>query len=96
MRGAAVLYGARRAAAFVEGTQLEPHHLQICRRSDPPSPDGDEELGRLNLACVNLQRLERAAIKQTLAHTAGNRMFAAGALGMALSTLYEKVKKYNL
>jgi DNA-binding NtrC family response regulator len=43
-----------------------------------------------------LEDIERAAIKQTLLHTSGNRTQAAQALGIAVSTLYEKLKKYRL
>jgi DNA-binding NtrC family response regulator len=43
-----------------------------------------------------LEQIERAAIRQTLEQTEGNRVQAAKALGIAVSTLYEKLKKYDL
>jgi DNA-binding NtrC family response regulator len=41
-------------------------------------------------------RLERVAIRQTLQQVRGNKVHAAKILGIAPSTLYEKVKKYGL
>ena len=53
-------------------------------------------LDRLPLAGKTLEKLERAAIKQTLDQTGGNKSKAARVLGIASSTLYEKIKKYGL
>ncbi|MFW5877294.1 MAG: sigma-54 interaction domain-containing protein [Myxococcota bacterium] len=79
------------AAAFVDGTQLEPRHLRfVSRGAQEPT------LERLPLGGRALAHIERAAIKQTLAQTGGNKTHAARALGIALSTLYEKLKKYDL
>ena len=50
----------------------------------------------LPLGGQSLERLERAAIKQTLAQTRGNKAHAAQTLGIAVSTLYEKLKKYRI
>jgi len=81
------------AIAFLNGTLLEARHLSV------PSPttehhEGDKvdqlPLGGLKLACI-----ERAAIEQTLRQTAGNKARAAELLGIAPSTLYEKLKKYQ-
>lgn len=78
------------AAAFADGNEVCPAHLRIGSAAD------DSALDRLPLAGQPLHRIERAAIKQTLAHTAGNKAQAARALGIAVSTLYEKLKKYDL
>jgi DNA-binding NtrC family response regulator len=43
----------------------------------------------------SLETIERAAIKQTLQQSGGSRVRAAKALGIAASTLYEKLKKYS-
>jgi DNA-binding NtrC family response regulator len=40
--------------------------------------------------------IEREAIRQTLARLGGNKAAAARSLGIAISTLYEKLKKYDL
>jgi transcriptional regulator with PAS, ATPase and Fis domain len=84
------------ALAFVQGPVLEPRDLRLRGQSEMPGRDDDLELGHLALGGLNLQRIERAAIKQTLALTKGNRNLAARSLGIAVSTLYEKLKKYNL
>jgi DNA-binding NtrC family response regulator len=81
------------AAAFVDGGDiLEPEHLRLM------SPDGGEASGidRLPLGGQTLEQIERVAIKQTMAQTDGNKVHAAHALGIAVSTLYEKLKKYRL
>jgi len=76
---------------FATAGRLEASHLQL-----PSSDDDDADLDRLPLGGQSLARLERAAIKQTLALNGGMKGPAALALGIALSTLYDKVKKYAL
>jgi DNA-binding NtrC family response regulator len=49
----------------------------------------------LPLAGHALESLERAAIRQTLQQTGGKKAQAARQLGIALSTLYEKLRKYG-
>jgi DNA-binding NtrC family response regulator len=49
-----------------------------------------------NLAGLSLMEIERAAIAQTLMQCGGNKMRTAQVLQIALSTLYEKIKKYGL
>jgi DNA-binding NtrC family response regulator len=72
------------------GALLEPKHLRLLSSSNDPSwVDG------LPLAGQRLDVIERAAIRQTLAQTCGNKIYAARALGIAVSTLYEKLKKYG-
>ena len=53
-------------------------------------------LERLPLAGIPLESLERVAIQQTLTYSGGNKMQAARALGIAVSTLYEKLKRYRV
>jgi transcriptional regulator with PAS, ATPase and Fis domain len=76
-------------------TILEPHHLRmqsVVGEVDHESPWLDD----LPLAGHSLERIERAAIRQTLHRVAGNKADAARTLGIALSTLYKKLKKYEL
>jgi DNA-binding NtrC family response regulator len=82
------------AVAFVDPdtTVLEPRHLKLVR----PGNDQESWLEGLPLGGQALERIERVAIRQTLAQAEGNKMFAARSLGIAVSTLYEKLKKYNL
>jgi DNA-binding NtrC family response regulator len=82
------------AVAFVDpgSMTLEPHHVKLLR----PANDEESWLDGLPLGGQALERIERVAIRQTLAQADGNKMFAARALGIAVSTLYEKLKKYGL
>jgi DNA-binding NtrC family response regulator len=79
------------ALAFVDGGVLEPPHLRFMTTQEDACP-----LERLPLGGRALEQLERVAIKQTLVQTAGNKVHAAKALGIAVSTLYEKLKKYEI
>ena len=69
----------------------EPRHLRFVA-----SPSEETALDRLPLGGHSLAALERAAIRQTLLTARGNKVHAAKALGIAPSTLYEKLKKYGL
>jgi DNA-binding NtrC family response regulator len=82
------------ALAFVEAGALEPRHLRFVA-----SGGGEAEasaVDRLPLGGRPLDELERAAIRQTLAQTHGNKVRAAKLLGIAVSTLYDKIKRYGL
>ncbi len=79
------------AAAFADGPMLEPRHLMFFKpKRRHPTLEG------LPLAGRTLEMIERAAIKQTLEQESGNKTRAARSLGIAPSTLYEKIKKYKL
>lgn len=78
------------ALAFTERGVLGPEQLQFA-----PEVEGDP-LERLGLAGVSLDKLERAAIAQTLTLCGGNRARTAEKLGIAVSTLYEKLRRYGL
>ena len=82
------------AAAFVEpgSSSIQPRHLKLVR----PAERDRSCLDGLPLGGHALEVIERAAIRQTLEQMRGNRKQAAEALGIAVSTLYEKVKKYGL
>jgi len=79
------------AGALADGVTLEPKDLMFFR-PQRPAPKADS----LPLAGQSLEAVEKAAIEQTLRHCGGNRTKAAKALGIAASTLYEKIKKYGL
>jgi two-component system response regulator HydG len=78
------------AVAFLDGERLEARHLTF-----PSAPEPRSELEPLPLGGLRLERIEREAIAQTLRLTGGNKVRAAEILGIAPSTLYEKLKKYQ-
>jgi DNA-binding NtrC family response regulator len=84
------------AAALADGPLLEPRHLIFFRpqRRAPELETGDT--AELPLAGHTLEQLEKAAIEQTLHRFDGNKTKAAKALGIAASTLYEKLRRYGL
>ncbi len=79
------------AAAMADADLLEPRHLLLFkqRRRDPTLAD-------FPLGGRSLESIERAAIVQTLKAADGNKVKAAKALGIASSTLYEKMRRYNI
>jgi DNA-binding NtrC family response regulator len=79
------------ALAFVDGAELLPRHLRFLSMTNDPTA-----LDRLPLGGQTLESLERAAIEQTLIQNRGNKVHTARSLGIAQSTLYEKLKRYGL
>lgn len=86
------------ALAFADAhvTVLQPEHLRALDARAEPSSDAPSSVDALPLAGQPLENLERSAIRQTLASARGNKAHAARSLGIAVSTLYEKLKKYGL
>ncbi len=60
----------------------------------PDSESSDSEMD--TLTGKSLEEIERMAIMRTLKAQRGNKTQTAKALGIAYSTLYEKIKKYGL
>lgn len=79
------------ALAFAEGGTLKPEHLRFMPSVSEPRP-----LEQLMLGGQPLESLERIAILQTLAQFGGKKALTAQALGISVSTLYEKLKKFGL
>ncbi|MHC4416396.1 MAG: sigma-54-dependent transcriptional regulator [Planctomycetota bacterium] len=68
-------------------------------RDVPPeihAQESEEPMGMGSLAGVGLDRLEKEAIRQTLAMTGGNREQTAQLLGIGERTLYRKLREYGL
>jgi DNA-binding NtrC family response regulator len=79
------------ALAFVDAGVLEVGALRFA-----PEATASSSLERLPLGGQALASLEDVAIRQTLALTRGNKVQAARLLGIATSTLYEKLKRHGL
>ena len=71
-----------RAALLAEGAAIDAKHLGLPQ-SVPAAPAGP----------VTLDEAERRAIREALRFTAGNKVQAARVLGIARSTLLEKLKR---
>jgi len=80
--------------AFVGPSEdsIAPHHLAAV--FDVGAADSSD-IERLPLGGLRLEHIESVAIRQTLAQAGGNKVRAAQILGIAVSTLYEKIKKYG-
>jgi DNA-binding NtrC family response regulator len=75
-----------RAALLAEGAEIEPRHLSL------PDPAGTDR----SPTPITLADAERAAILAALDATGGNRVQAALRLGIARSTLIEKLRRLNV
>jgi len=80
------------ALAMLDGPSLDVRHLMF----PASAPRKGRDLEELPLAGQTLEAIERAAMKQTLDREGGNRTRTAKALGIAQSTLYDKLKRYDL
>ncbi|MGD0578403.1 MAG: sigma-54 dependent transcriptional regulator [Bryobacteraceae bacterium] len=66
------------------------------RGESPSSQDPELCAGAFPRTVVPLTELERAAIINALEYTKGDRMMAAHLLGIGRTTLYRKLKEYNI
>ena len=74
-----------RASLLAEGGDIQPRHLSLPELAGPVPP-----------AVVTLADAERSAIVDALAATGGNRVQAAQRLGIARSTLLEKIRRLGI
>jgi len=77
-----------RASALSDGKRIEVRDLFLSQGKKTATLEG--------LSGKTLEEIEKAAILATLRSTSGNKTEAAKQLGIAYSTLYEKMKKYGL
>lgn len=82
----------QRMVVTVDGDTIEVRHVP----DDIRASERDESHAMGGLAGVGLERLEKEAIRQTLAMTGGNREQTAKLLGIGERTLYRKLKEYGL
>jgi DNA-binding NtrC family response regulator len=79
-----------RALAIGGRDEIRPGDLLLSADTGPGHGKMDSLVGR------SLEEIERTAIVQTLQSRQGNKTQTARALGIAYSTLYEKLKKYGI
>ena len=77
-----------RAAALCDGKRIEAKDLFLS--------EGEKTATFEGLSGKTLEEIEKAAIHATLRSVSGNKTEAAKVLGIAYSTLYEKMKKYGM
>jgi len=77
-----------RAAALCDGKRIEAKDLFLSQGKKTATFDG--------LSGKTLEEIEKAAIAATLKAADNNKTEAAKVLGIAYSTLYEKMKKYGM
>ena len=79
-----------RALAIWGRDEIRPGDLLLSSDTGPGRGQLDSLVGR------SLEEIERTAIVETLQSRQGNKTQTAKALGIAYSTLYEKLKKYDI
>ncbi|MFZ9915137.1 MAG: sigma-54-dependent transcriptional regulator, partial [Phycisphaerales bacterium] len=84
-----------RMVVMATGESIDLRDIPDEIRSGDDAGEGHAQ-SRAGLAGVGLDKLEKEAIRQTLAMTAGNREQAAQMLGIGERTLYRKLKEYGL
>ncbi len=77
-----------RAGALSDGNRIEAKDLFLSQGKKASTLEG--------LSGKTLEEIEKAAIHATLQSVSGNKTEAAKVLGIAYSTLYEKMKKYGM
>jgi DNA-binding NtrC family response regulator len=80
-----------RAAILAETDVIHSHDLPDKLRTTSPAP-----VASIDSAGMTLEELEREHIKRVLERVDGDKVRAAQALGIHLSTLYRKVQRYHL
>ena len=89
---AGVFNVVQRMAVMAGGESIAISHVPEEIRSS--ESDDASDVG--SLAGIGLDKLEKEAIRQTLAMTGGNRENTANLLGIGERTLYRKLKEYGI
>lgn len=79
-----------RALAMGDRTVIRPEDLMLLSAAESDSKTGD------SLSGMSLEEIEKISIRKALQRNQGNKTRAAKDLGIAYSTLFEKMKKYGL
>lgn len=81
-----------RASILADGAEIRPEHLGL---SGPTGPLGTDEYAAA-VSPESMAQVESDAIRRALSATSGNRTHAAKRLGIARSTLLEKIKRHSI
>ncbi len=81
----------QRAVVLAEGMELSAADFSFLRESTPTSPETKMPEG-----LTRWEQAERANILAELSRQSGNKTRTARVLGIAKSTLFEKLKKYGI
>jgi two-component system response regulator HydG len=84
-----------RMVVMAQGDTIDVRDIPNEIRAGDDAAEGHAQ-SRAGLAGVGLDKLEKEAIRQTLAMTQGNRELTAQMLGIGERTLYRKLKEYGL
>jgi DNA-binding NtrC family response regulator len=84
-----------RMVVMAQGDTIDVRDIPDEIRAGDDAAEGPTQT-RAGLAGVGLDKLEKEAIRQTLAMTQGNRELTAQMLGIGERTLYRKLKEYGL
>jgi two-component system response regulator HydG len=79
-----------RAMIFSDGGVIQPEELAFPALRSAPSPTGTSPYH------IRLEATEQEVLREALQAHGGDKRAAARALGLGLSTLYAKLKKYRL
>ncbi len=79
-----------RAVVLTSGALIQPEDLAL------PAPENSQALAGAARYQMRLDAAEQEVLREALQAHGGDKRTAARALGIALSTLYAKLKKYQL
>jgi transcriptional regulator with PAS, ATPase and Fis domain len=85
-----------RGVVMAEGETLQPDDLLFLQPSDRQGPPMPWEEQKKSLPSGSLEEIEKQVIERTLKAQGGDKKAAAQILGIALSTLYEKLKRHRI
>ncbi|TAK10110.1 MAG: FHA domain-containing protein [Candidatus Manganitrophaceae bacterium] len=85
-----------RAVVMMEGNTLRPEDLLFLQASDRAGQPMSWEEQKASPPTGSLEEIEKQVIQRTLKAHRGDKKAAAQVLGIALSTLYEKLKRHQI